>query len=158
MGVPDSGFRFAGLDGTGQPHAQDLLAFSSFHFQAHRRAADLRGIVPGTAPGNPEGLLTAVRPEAGSGWGAGIIRVPGIGAPFPQVAVHIVKAKGVGWKGAHDGGLMAVLPGRFGPVGEFAIVVCQVGGEGIPATKWRSAASPAGVLPLGFGGQAIGQA
>ena len=56
--------------------------------------------------------------------------VPRIGAPFPQVAVHIVQAEGIGRKLIDLGGGVTIDTFRFGAIDELAVVVGDLGREG----------------------------
>ena len=64
--------------------------------------------------------------------------------PFPYIAVHVKKAPGVGTVRTYIGSLT-----------DRRIIIGIAGGNAIPPRVPRGRACPAGILPLGFGGQCI---
>ena len=63
--------------------------------EAVGRAQVPRNVEPGTAAKNTVNT-TAAGPGRAVGWRAGIIPIRAILDPFPDVALHVVKAKGIG--------------------------------------------------------------
>lgn len=71
-----------------------------------------------------------------------VIAVPVISTPLPNIAVHVIESKSVGWKSTDVGGLPR----------EDTVAVCQVRRQALPKMKRRCGASPTGVFPLSFAG------
>ena len=88
--------------------------------------------------------------------GCAIIRIaPGIGAPFPQVAMQVVQAEGVGWKLIDHSGGVAIDPFRLAAIHEFAVVVCDFSRESFAKVEGRRCPGAAGIFSLCLAGQAI---
>jgi len=73
-------------------------------------------------------------PDAASGGRAGVI-----GAPLPQVAVHIAQAPGVGGKGVGGRADVTIGADLRLATDELAVIVGQICGEGGAARKRRAA-------------------
>ena len=97
----------------------------------------------------------------------GVFAVP-VGSPFPDIAQHVVQAKGIGPKTSHGRGEGMAVVAAQGPVlparpEHSGVGVERVGGSqqalGIVAAGIAGVgAGPAGVFPLGFCGQAVAHA
>ena len=108
-----------------------------------RRPAELRRVDP-AAP--PEHTVDTTRRARGIGDGVGGITVIPVTAPFPDVAMHVEKAKGVGFLLA-DG--MGLLTGVFNIPGILGKLACT-----IAKTVCRVRSATTGIFPFRFGGEA----
>ena len=102
-----------------------------------------------TVPASALGYFPPSRRRSGGiGRRSGGVGAVPIGDPFPNVPVHVVKAPGVG-------GVLANVAGLT----DSACLVIGLGGvdRGAPPVG-GGGSRPAGVFPLGFGGQGIGPA
>src|SRR5579883_1989644 len=96
--------------------------------QANRRTTVPRDIIPGAATQQPILAIAVSNPGAPISWCALIIAVPIIQTPLPHIAVHIVKAKGIGWESAHVRCLVSGLYCQLFTINGIngsAVVVCQ---------------------------------
>ena len=80
-----------------------------------------------------------------------VVSVHGIQAPFLHIAVHVVKAPGVGSELRHLQAHGHFVTGIF-------LYFPLVFGEGVAGVVFCRASGAAGVFPLGFGGEAEGSA
>ncbi len=111
-------------------------------------AAEGWGIEPGSAAGGAEGCGAAVG-EVGDG-AAREGALPGVEAPFHDIAMEVVEAPGIGLFGAYGvggGGAVFVVPGEAVDEGGVGIVAEGEAGAG---------AGAGGVFPFGFGGETVG--
>jgi hypothetical protein len=69
--------------------------------------------------------------------------------------MHVIQPKRIGRETSHRGGLLMVLPCRARAIGNVAIIICQIGGNGQPKVKGCGCPGPAGIFPLGFTREAI---
>src|SRR5438105_3512472 len=81
-----------------------------------------------------------------------------IGAPFPDVAVHVIEAERIGRVGADLGGALQVGSALRHAVGIVAVKIRFSRGNGHAARERHGQSRAAGVFPLGFGGQAVSPA
>src|SRR3984893_8685351 len=82
-----------------------------------------------------------------------IIVVIPILAPLIDIPVHIVQAKGIGWKTSHRHGALSVIPFLAVAKNSVAVVIGLVGRDGLSERESRLRSRPAGILPFRFGGQ-----
>ncbi len=75
---------------------------------ANRGTAVSRIVAPGTAPQRRTIIITIFYPDTAIRRRTVIVIVPGIGAPFPDIAVHIVQSKSVGGKFTNGGGFLTI--------------------------------------------------
>src|SRR6202030_3658545 len=69
------------------------------------------------------------------------VRPEPVGAPLPDVAVHVVQAPGVGGEAGHRRRLLAVRPLLAIVIDIIAIVISLIGGDRPP--KWNGVVVPA---------------
>ena len=81
-----------------------------------------------------------------------IVGMPIIGAPFPDIAMHVMEAESIGWKTAHRGGLIAILTFGGGSIGFHAMKVSMVRGEGFATVERGGGVGSASIFPFCFAG------
>jgi len=84
--------------------------------------------------------------------------VPSVLAPFPDIAVHVVEAEGIGREGAYRGGFLAVFARRRAVVAVVAVEVGLVRADACSEVEGGAGAGTAGVFPFRFAGQPVGVA
>ncbi len=108
-------------------------------------AAPARGGVPAATP---EDLVRDPHPPSGH------VRYVPILAPFRHIAVHIVESPGIRLVTANAAGAAEIGTLDVRPIGDVAVAVRLAAVEFLPEVKRRCRPRAAGILPLGFGGQA----
>ena len=81
---------------------------------------------------------------------AGIIIVPGIRAPFPDIAVHVVQAKLIGRVSANRHGLLMIGAPMTVAICLVTIVVCLLRRNRLAEMEGCHCPGPAGIFPFGF--------
>ena len=96
-------------------------------------------------------LVQAVLRAAGIGLCRCAVRAVPVQAPFLQVSVHVVKAKGVG---------RCLAYGKIHPlkIAVGILLLLHIGREGCSGIISRGGSGAAGVLPFGLSGQTVGLA
>src|SRR6266542_1956723 len=98
-------------------------------------------------------ILVLVR-TAIPGRGAVLIQ-PGIRAPFPEIAMQVMDAKGVRRERPTFRGDVAIRSARLVEESVFAIKVGDFCRDRFSKAEWGAGACPAGIFPLRFTGQLI---
>src|SRR5262249_44487009 len=134
--------------------------------------AGIAGAVPVIAAGGPA-FAAAAPPRAAAcrlsvtitraqgidrGAAGVIVRVVEVAAPFPDVAVHVVEAKGIGRIAADRRRALNVRPLSIDAIGNRAIEIGLVGRGARAPPERRAAAGAAGMLPFRLGRQTIAPA
>ena len=79
--------------------------------------------------------------------------MPGVGAPFPDVAVHIKQPPAIGYPQAgHRDGLFTILALGSFALGMVAIIVDVAGGNRRVKVEGGRGTGSTGILPLRFAG------
>ena len=110
--------------------------------------AEIRIEAPRTAPQRRTIIILIFCPDTAIPRRTIIITVLGIGAPFPDIAVHIVQSEGIGGKLSHGSRLFSKVSLRFFCVGITGTVVGQFPRNGFPKVKWGGGSSTTSVLPF----------
>ena len=105
-------------------------------------------VVPRTAPQRRTIIIPIFYPGTAIRRRNMIVIVPSIGAPFPDIAVHIVQPKSVWGKLSHGSRLLSIFSLRFPCVGIASIVVSQFPGNGFPKVEWGGGSSTTSILPF----------
>ena len=112
--------------------------------------AVIRIVVPRTAPHRRTIIIPIFCPDTAIRRRTIIIIMPSIGAPFPDIAVHIVQSEGIGGKLSHRSRLLSIFSFVFIGVGFARLVVGQFPGNGFPKVKRGGGSSTTSVLPFCF--------
>jgi hypothetical protein len=117
---------------------------------ANRGTTVSRIVAPGTAPQRRTIIIPIFYPDTAIRRRTVIVIVPGIGAPLPDIAVHIVQSKGVWGKLSHGSCFVLIFSVRFIGVGITGIVVSQFPRNGFPKVKRGGGSSTTSVFPFRF--------
>ena len=124
------------------------MVVAAVEVDAVSRTAVIRIVVPRTAPQRRTIMIPLFCPDTAIRRRTVIITVPGIGAPFPDVPVHIVQPKSIGRKLPHGSRFFSIFSLRFPGVGIAGIVVGQFPRNGFPKVEWGGGSSTTSVLPF----------
>ena len=112
------------------------------------RTAVRRIVEPRTAPQRRKIIIPIFYPGTAIRRRTIIVIMPSIGAPFPDIAVHIVQSKSVWGKLSHGSRLLSIFSLRFPGVGIAGIVVSQCPGNGFPKVELGGGSSTTILLPF----------
>src|SRR5262249_23024617 len=150
-----------GADGSGRRRAGVLQQHAEADAVVPRAPAPVRRakveavVLP--APAAEDAVVPPVRPGRIDVRGdLVIVAVPPVGAPLPDVAVHVEKAPGVGRVAAYGAGPPQVRALRRAAEGLRAVETGHLRGDAFAEVIAGGGACAAGVFPLRLGGQAVG--
>ena len=126
----------------------DAVVVAAVVGAAVSRTAVIWIVVPRTAPQKRTIIIPIFCPDTAIPRRTVIIIVPGIGAPLPDIAVHIIQSEGIGGKLSHGSRLLSIFSLRFFCVGITGIVVGQFPRNGFPKVEWGGGSSTTSVLPF----------
>jgi hypothetical protein len=112
--------------------------------------AEIRRVATTTAPRRRTIIIPIFYPDTAIRRRTVIVIVPGIGAPLPDIAVHIVQSKSVWGKLSHGSRSVSILSLRFLGVAFADIILSQFPRNGFPKVKWGGGSSTTSVLPFRF--------
>jgi hypothetical protein len=116
--------------------------------EAEGRTTAIRDAAPRTAAQRRTIIIAIFYPSTAIRRRAIIAIVPGIGAPFPDIAVHIVQSEGVWGKLSHGSRFFSIFSLCFPGVGISSIVIGQFPGNGFPKVEWGGGSSTTSILPF----------
>src|SRR5512138_2536291 len=141
-------------DPTHHPEADKFLGVRLQELDPCCTAAEGGRLVPRSATRDAGMAVFVLIGRIVSGRGTVVIQ-PVVCAPLPEIAVHVVQAKGIGREGPACRGDMRIRPAWLFAECVLAVETRHRKGERLAETERRCSPCPAGIFPFRFTGQAI---